>query len=143
LDSLGKSDKAGRCLETASRYRNGSGIGYRPYLGTAVYPDPEVNAFFFPSDPHKAWDSLDMDWFEGTLGMVTAFIKHGRLEQSSSLLARLDAFYRKERINGLPYSTYALPFQFNTYPSLASTSWYLIATRMMEDETVRGQFFGK
>lgn len=140
LLALGEENKAKLCLGTGSKYRNISGLGFRPYLGTMVYEDPEVNAFFFPSDPEKTWDSLDIDWFEGTLGMTAGYLKNGLFEQAKSLIEGINGFYRKQKRGSLPYSTYSLPFQFNTYPSIASTSWYLIVNKMFDDETVRRRF---
>lgn len=140
LYALGEENKAKICLETGSKYKNHSGIGFRPYLGTKVYEDPEVNAFFFPSDPEKAWDSLDIDWFEGTLGMTAGYLKNSLLDQATSLIEDLNKFYLEKQKDSLPYSTYSLPFQFNTYPSAASTSWYLIVSKMFDDETARREF---
>ncbi len=143
LCALGEEKKAKRCLETGSKYRNPSGIGFKPYLGTMVYEDPEVNAFFFPSYPGKTWDSLDIDWFEGTLGMTTGYLKNGFSEKANRILEDIDKFFRKQKKGALPYSTYSLPFQFNTYPSAASTSWYLIVNGALDDETVRRKFCSK
>ena len=140
LHAMREENKAKICLEAGSKYRNNSGIGFRPYLGTMVYEDPEVNAFFFPSEPDKKWDSLDIDWFEGTLGMTAGYLKSGLFEHAKSLIGDLNKFYREQRKDSLPYSTYSLPFQFNTYPSAASTSWYLIVNKMREDETIRRRF---
>jgi hypothetical protein len=108
-----------------------------------VYEDPEVNAFFFPSNPEKTWDSLDIDWFEGTLGMAAGYLKNGLSEQAKSLIEGINGFYRKQKRDSLPYSTYSLPFQFNTYPSIASTSWYLIANKMFDDEIFLRSFCSK
>ena len=140
LYALDQENKAKICLRTGSRYRNTSGIGFRPYLGTKVYEDPEVNAFFFPSEPDKTWDSLDIDWLEGTLGMSAGYLKNGLFERAASLIEGLNTFYQKQQKDSLPYSTYSLPFQFNTYPSAASTSWYLIVSKMFDNETARREF---
>jgi hypothetical protein len=141
LCAIGEDEKAKRALETSTRYRNISGIGHRPYRETTVYEDPEVNAFFFLSEPERSWDSVDIDWLEGTLGVITGYIKCGLLKEAASLLERINKFYLKQRKDGLPYSTCSLPYQFNTYPSVASTSWYLIVSTILKDETTRRKFF--
>lgn len=143
LLALGDDNTAELCLGAGSKYRNISGLGFKPYLGTLVYEDPEVNAFYFPSDPEKTWDSLDIDWFEGTLGVAAAYLKNGLSEQAKSLIEGLNKYCRKQNKGSLPYSTYPLPFLFNTYPSIASTSWYLIANEMLEDEIFRRRFCGE
>lgn len=140
LWAIGEDGKAKRSLEACARYRNISGIGYRPYRGTKVYEDLGVNAFFFPSEPEKQWDSINIDWFEGTLGVITGYVKCGRFKEAAGILEHINKFYRKQKKDGLLYSTYLLPYQFNTYPSVASTSWYLIANRILKDEAIRMSF---
>ncbi len=143
LGAIGEDEKAKIALETGTRYRNISGIGYRPYRETTVYEEPEVNAFFFPSEPEKSWDSVDIDWIEGTLGMIMGYAKCGLLKEAADFLEHIDMFYREQRKNSLPYSTRLLPYQFNTYPSVASTSWYLIVSKILKDEAIRKRFYSK
>jgi hypothetical protein len=143
LLSFEEENKAQLCLGTGSKYRNISGLGFKPYLGTMVYEDSQVNAFFFPSDPEKTWDSLDIVWFEGTLGMAAGYLKNGLSEQARGLIEGINRYFRKQKKGSLPYSTYSLPFQFNTYPSIASTSWYLIAKKMLDDENFLRRFCSK
>ena len=143
LWAIGEDEKAKRSLDACARYRNISGIGYRPYRGEKVYEDPDVNAFFFPSEPEKQWDSIDIDWFEGTLGVITGYVKCGRFKEAAGILERINNFYRKQKKDGLPYSTCLLPYQFNTYPSVASTSWYLIVSKILKDEAIRMRFYSK
>jgi hypothetical protein len=143
LCAVGDDEKAKRCLETGAKYRNIKGIGYRPYRGTTVYEDPEVNAFFFPSEPKKSWDSVDIDWFEGTLGMIAGYLKCGLFKEAGDSLELINKFYQKQRKDGLPYSSSSLPYLFNTYPSVASTSWYLIVSKALKDESIRERFCSK
>lgn len=143
LSAIGEDEKAKIALETGTRYRNISGIGYRPYRATTVYEDPEVNAFFFPSEPEKSWDSIDIDWIEGTLGMAAGYLKCGLFKEAAGLIEYINKFYQKQRKDGLPYSTCLLPYQFNTYPSVASTSWYLIASKILNDEAIGRKFYSK
>jgi len=143
LSAIGEDEKAKIALETGTRYRNISGIGYRPYRETTVYEDPEVNAFFFPSEPEKSWDSVDIDWFEGTLGIILGYLKCGFRDEADVLFERINNFYRKQRKNGLPYSTCSLPYQFNTYSSGASTSWYLIVSKSLKDDAILRRFCSK
>jgi hypothetical protein len=143
LSAIGEDEKAKIALETSTKYRNISGIGYRPYRETRVYEEPEVNAFFFPSEPEKSWDSVDIDWLEGTLGMIIGYLKCGLRDEADDLFESINQFYREQRKDGLQYSTCSLPYQFNTYSSGASTSWYLIASMALQDDAILRRFCSK
>ncbi len=143
LYAVGEDEKAKKGLKSGARFRNISGIGYRPYRETSVYEDSEINAFFFPSEPSKSWDTIDIDWFEGTLGMITGYLKGGLRDEAYVLFESINEFYRKQKKNGLPYSTRTVPFQFNTYSSGAGTSWYLIVSKALQDDAILRRFFNK
>ena len=143
LCAVGEEEKAKKGLKSGARFKNISGIGYRPYRETMVYEDPEVNAFFFPAEPEKSWDSIDIDWFEGTLGMIMGYLKCGLQDEADDLFESINKFYRKQNENGLPYSTCSLPYQFNTYSSGASTSWYLIVSQALQDDAILRRFCSK
>ena len=143
LCAVGDDERAKRCLETCAKYRNIKGVGYRPYRETAVYEDPEVNAFFFPSEPENLWDSVDIDWIEGTLGIIAGYLKCGLFEEAFDLFERINKFYQKQKKDGLPYSTCSLPYQFSTHPSVASTSWYLIVGKALKDKAIRERVYSK
>lgn len=143
LLAQGRDREAKRCIEAMqgrfSSELNGL-AGYRPYGPARVYTDERVNGFFFPSDPGERWQDLPFIWGEGSLGAAAALIRAGDRDGGLKVIDSI----RKLALNGgLRYASSAVAYQFTDYPSVASTSWFIIAVEILRGAPAAGRFWGQ
>lgn len=139
--SIGEEEKARRCLAVIEErfISHADGIaGYKPYSGEPVYEDERVNSYYFPGDREKTWKDLDLVWVEGSLGVALAYIKAGDRKRGveiveSMLPLRLEGGFR--------YASRDVSYQFSTYPSVASTAWFVLAVAVLTNEVVEAIFW--
>ena len=143
LEAIDEKRKAKIALEQVSRYfvRSGNAEGFKPYVDLLLYEEREINALFFPDDPDKNWNDLPMIWPEGTLGVAMAYLKLGQVERAKRVISGIVGL--QDQAGGFPYATENMRFQFSRNPSVAGTAWLIMAVSALEDETVRGLFWGK
>ena len=126
LLAAGEPEKAARAVESAHRrYRNVDGgiAGHRPYAGTPVYDDPDVQRLLLPDAPEARWDDLTYVWSEGSLGLALASLRLNQVEQAQAIV---DEMRRLDVDGGIRYGTRELPYQFSESPSIGGTAWWLI-----------------
>ena len=143
LISIGEDEKAGRCIaaiEDRFASRSGGIKGYGPYSSEHVYEEESVNKFYYPGDPDKIWDDINMIWVEGSLGVAAAYIKEGNSRKALEIIESM-MLLRSGR--GFRYANINIPYQFNDNPGVASTAWFVIAVRIMTDRDVNNLFWGK
>ena len=71
--------------------------------------------------------------------MASAHIKAGNPEAALNILESL----LPARVSGgFRYSTADIPYQFSTYPSVASTAWFVIAVESLLDRQKNSMFWG-
>jgi len=132
LFSTGENLKAEKCLNTIDENffcDTGTLRGYKPYYKGTVYEDKEVNAFYFPEDPEKQWGEIDIVWGEGTLGVGAAYVKAGKIKKALKIT---ESIMLLQKEGGFKYASNTVPYQFNDYPSIASTAWFVIALELLK-----------
>jgi hypothetical protein len=142
LISTGNEGMARRCLETVQRhfFSEYSGLtGYKPYYSGPLYDDEQVNSFYAKEIGSKSWEDANLVWGEGSFGVSAAYCKAGNPESS---LQVLEGLLPAQTNGGFRYSTAELPYQFNSYPSVASTAWFIIAVETLLDAEKGSLFWG-
>ncbi len=138
----GRADLARRCAE-GMRTRFGSELkglrGYRPYGPEPVYEDQRVNRFFFPEASRKLWQDLPFIWGEGSLGAAVALARLGNPEEALSIMDSLRHFSAG---GGIRYASSTVQYLFSDSPSVASTSWFIIAAETLRGAPSAGSFWG-
>jgi hypothetical protein len=113
--------------------------GYRPYGPEPIYTDPRVNAYYFPAKPGMRWQELPFVWGEGSLGAAAALARTGQAEGAVKVM---DSLLALSESGGVRYATSPVAWQFASYPSVASTAWYIIATEMLRGGPAAASFWG-
>jgi hypothetical protein len=113
--------------------------GYRPYGAEPVYDDAQVNRFFFPEAPGKLWKDLPFVWGEGSLGAAVALARTGDREEAVKLA---DSVRQMSLDGGVRYASTSVPYLFSDYPSVASTSWYVICVETLRGNPAADAFWG-
>jgi hypothetical protein len=143
LVAQGSTEQARRCV-AALQPRFAATLegmhGFRPYGPDPVYPEKELNAFFYPGDPGKRWQDLPFIWGEGSFGAAAALIRAGDRERA---LQVLDSLRPMAVDGGFRYATTTVPHQFSNYPSVAATAWFIIAAEMLRGGPAAETFWGK
>ncbi len=132
LNSIGENLKAQKSLNTIEKNffcEIGDLRGFKPYYSGSIYEDEKVNAFYFHNNPEKQWGELDIVWGEGTLGVAAAYIKAGRKMKALEII---ESIMPMQTNGGFRYASSAVPYQFNNYPSIASTAWFVVAIEMLK-----------
>ncbi len=139
LGSAGERTLSDRALATAqNRFRLGDLHHYRPYADEPVYESAAVSGVIF-GDPQARWNDVDIAWIEGSQGVAAALVQAGlHREAADTMLAALD--YRVD--GGFRYASVEVPELFSSFPSVASTAWFVIATELLLDEADRALFWG-
>ena len=71
--------------------------------------------------PVRDWSQLDAVWPEGSAGVALASLRVGRITRARSILDALEPLRAAD--GSLPTSTIAVPYLFDTRPSIAGTAW--------------------
>ncbi len=139
LGSAGERMLSDRAIESAkSRFRLGDVNHYRPYADEPVYESAAVSNVVF-GDPQTRWNDIDIAWIEGSQGVASALVQAGlHREAADTMLAALDY----EVDGGFRYASIEVPELFSSFPSVASTAWFVIATELLFDDFDRGLFWG-
>ncbi len=74
-----------------------------------------------PTLPARDWSTLEAVWPEGSAGVALAAWRSGRVERARAILDELEPLRAPD--GSLPTSTVAIPFLFDTQPSIAGTAW--------------------
>ncbi|MCF8059604.1 MAG: hypothetical protein K9K67_09925 [Bacteriovoracaceae bacterium] len=127
LFSIGDIEKALIALKKTDAYTNSFDPirGHRPYINVLINEDPQINQFFYPKNPKKTWNDLDLSWYEGTFGVNLARLKIKGVNNKIKELI-LNAIKIQKKNGSFIYSTKKIPFQFSNNPSVASTAWFII-----------------
>jgi hypothetical protein len=104
-----------------------------------VYEDQRVNRFFFPEASRKLWQDLPFIWGEGSLGVAVALARLGNSEEALSIVDSLRHFSAG---GGIRYASSTVQYLFTDYPSVASTSWFIIAAETLRGAPSAGSFWG-
>jgi hypothetical protein len=142
LAAQGRDGQARRCAGAMQdRFSSeAAGVrGYRPYGPEPIYTDPRVNAYYFPAKPGTRWQDLPFVWGEGSLGAAAALARTGQGEEAVKVMDSLRALAEN---GGVRYATSAVAWQFASYPSVASTAWYIIAAEMIRGGPAAASFWG-
>lgn len=142
LAAQGRQEQARRSasamLKLFSSDLNGA-RGFRPYGPEPVYTDERVNRFFFPDDPGRQWQDLAFVWGEGSFGAAAALIRTGGRDEAVGILDSLRSLAVE---GGFRYASSAVAYQFNDYPSVASTAWFIIAAELLRGGPAADAFWG-
>jgi hypothetical protein len=99
-----------------------SGVrGHRPYVHRPIFEDDVLARSIGARAPAADWDQLSAVWPEGSAGVALAAIRLGRRDRAASIVAGLEPL--RDPSGGLPTLTVAIPFEFDTGPSVAGTAW--------------------
>jgi hypothetical protein len=139
----GQDERAKRCVE-AMRERFSSeqeGLqGFRPYDLAPVYQDEGVNRYYFPDAPGRLWRDLPFVWGEGSLGAAVAMVRSG---DRAAGLKVIDSLRALAVDGGLRYASSPVPYLFTDYPSVATTSWFIIAVETLRGGPAADLFWGR
>jgi hypothetical protein len=113
--------------------------GFRPYGPEPIYESAAVNRFFYPDHPGRQWQDLPFIWGEGSFGAAAALIRTDNRDQA---LGVLDSLRSLAVEGGFRYASTAVPYQFNNYPSVASTAWFIIAAELLRGGPAADAFWG-
>lgn len=143
LDSIGQKKKAKIALNKSKAYLNQhSGFnGHKPYLNMLVYESENINRIFYPKNPKKDWNDIPMVWFEGTFGVLLAKAKLGLVKEAANDTKKL--LKAQGNDGSFPYATNEVEFQFTSAPSVASTAWFIMVGRALQDRKIRESFWAK
>ena len=141
LLAQGRREDARRCVAAMQRFSsemNGE-RGYRPYGPAPVYTDEAVNRFFFPDTPGRQWKDLPFIWGEGSFGAAAALIRAGNRPEGLRIVDSLRALAVD---GGFRYASTPVQYEFNDYPSVASTAWFIIAVELAKGGPAADAFWG-
>jgi hypothetical protein len=141
LFSAGDTKRANRCIETSRTnfFSEHRGItGYKPYYRGPLYDDEEVNSYYSGRLGTSSWKDIDLVWGEGSFGVASAQIKAGNPEAALTIL---ESLLPTQVGGGFRYSTVDIPYQFSTYPSVASTAWFVITVESLLDRQKNSLFW--
>jgi hypothetical protein len=143
LLAQGQERQAKRCLESM-RERFSSEKeelhGFRPYGPEPVYKEKAVNRFYFPDTPGRLWKDLPFVWGEGSLGAAVALARGGDPAEG---LKVIDSMRALAVDGGLRYASSPVPYLFTDYPSVATTSWFIIAVETLRGGPAADSFLGR
>jgi hypothetical protein len=140
LLSIGEDAKAARCLETLQSSfisEHGKIKGYRPYALEPVYEDERVNSYYYPRNPGMRWRELPFVWGEGSCGAAAALIRCGKIKEGVEIL---NSMLLLREGDGFRYASGKVPYQFNDYPCVVTTAWFVIAVELLKGGR-RGDIF--
>ncbi len=117
--------------------------GYKPYAIKEIYEetDKQVTPFYFPDDKSGTWKEQNGVWVEGSVGVAMAYLKIGERNKAKSILDQM-ILLQNER-GGFAYFTKEIPHEFSTYPSVASTAWFVIVATVYADAELLNEFWSK
>ncbi|MBN1383572.1 MAG: exosortase-associated EpsI family protein [Elusimicrobia bacterium] len=133
--------KAVRAARTAAKYscRIEKGIGYKPYLGKPIYETYEVGKYYFPGNPKKSWDDVNMMWTEGALGVSLAYLRIGDKSKGEKVVK--EVLRHSSETGGIHYSTMYVPHEFSEAPAVAPTGWLIINIGVIENNKIADLFW--
>ena len=140
LSALGRDAQAARSVASIRRFLVAESHGYRPYGPEPVYADDQVNRFYYPGGVSKLWQDIPLVWGEGSFGAAAAMARSGNGSGALEILSSLRILAVG---GGYRYSSMAVPYEFADYPSVASTSWFLIAAEMVRGTPAAELFWGR
>jgi hypothetical protein len=105
----------------ASADEHGVAEGHKPYAHAPVLENQALAQHYAHAIVANEWDKIDAVWPEGSAGVALAALRLGFRQRSAAILDRLEPLRNKS--GGLPTLTTAIPFQFDTDPSIAGTAW--------------------
>jgi len=138
LRSAGNTARANTALRTAQqKFQLDESGNYKPYASGRVYQSDGVAQYYFDTRD-ESWEDVDLAWVEGGLGVAAALAKAGEREEAERTL---DAALAFEVDGGFRYASREIPHQFTTYPSVASTAWFVIAYHIARTPLSRQLFW--
>ena len=141
LFSAGDTKRANRCIETirTNFFSEHHGItGYKPYYRGPLYDDEGTNSYYSRRLGASRWKDIDLVWGEGSFGVASAQIKAGNPDAALTIL---ESLLPTQVDGGFRYSTAEIPYQFSTYPSVASTAWFVITVESLLDRQKNSLFW--
>lgn len=141
LLSRDKKEKAIRAARASEKYscRVKKGTGYKPYIHKPIYERYEVGKHYFPDNPKKSWNDVNVMWTEGALGVSLAYLRLGDKSKGEEIVKEV-LKYRSES-GGVHYSTLYVPHEFSTAPAVAPTGWLIINIGVIEDNKIARLFW--
>lgn len=141
LFSLGRNEKVLLATESANRYANTiqGGTGYKPYANKLIYEDYEVGEYYFPDDPQKSWNDVDMMWTEGSLGVALAHLRIGNRAIGKKIIEEVIKYQSES--GGIYHSSIYMPHGFYQAPAVAPTGWLIIVLGVLEDNRIAQLFW--
>jgi hypothetical protein len=107
--------------------------GHRPYASGPVFEEASMAAYYARTGTPGDWAALEAVWPEGSAGVALAALRLGHRERAAVILAELERL--RDPAGGLPMMTAAVPFEFDTKPSVAATAWVeLVRSELGEGE---------
>ena len=105
----------------ASFAPHGTGQGHKPYVHAPLLENVALARHFSRELADNQWDKLDAVWPEGSAGVALAALRLGFRRRAVSILETLEPLRGAD--GSLPGLTAAIPFEFDTDPSIAGTAW--------------------
>ncbi|MDB5219294.1 MAG: hypothetical protein JWO86_7221, partial [Myxococcaceae bacterium] len=105
----------------AARDQRTGAHGHRAQSHGPVMEGEVLMRVLGPRLPARDWSQLDVVWPEGSAGVALAAWRAGRAERARAILDALEPL--RARDGSLPTATIAVPFLFDTRPSVAGTAW--------------------
>jgi hypothetical protein len=142
LSARGRGAQAARSIAAMRRLFSsdvGDAHGFRPYGPEPVHADPRVNRYYYPGAQPRLWRDIPFIWGEGSFGAAAAIARAGAREEA---LATMGSLLPMSVEGGFKYASAAIPWQFAAWPSVASTSWFIIAAEILRGTPAAGLFWG-
>jgi hypothetical protein len=142
LDAIGEPVKAKMALNKTENFLNDkmSGYGHKPYINMLVYEDEKTNKLLYPTSSLKNWNDMNIKWYEGSFGVLLAYLKLGQRDVAYNKLRELLGAQKSD--GSFPYSSKRIKFQFTDSASVASTAWFIILALSLENKEVKNSFWG-
>lgn len=141
LFSAGDTKRANRYIKSIQTnfFSEHRGItGYKPYYRGPLYDDEGANSYYSRRLGASRWKDIDLVWGEGSFGVASAQIKAGNPEAALTIL---ESLLPTQVGGGFRYATIEIPYQFSTYPSIASTAWFVITVESLLDRQKNSLFW--
>jgi hypothetical protein len=141
LLTRGEREKAVTALSAAENYRSVTdrGYGYKPYINKLIYGNRKVNKFYFPSNPRRNWNDVDMMWTEGSLGVSLAHLRLKNNDKAKEIIKEVLKY--SSNSGGIAYSSIHIPHEFSVADSVAPAAWLIINLGELEQNKIAQLFW--
>jgi hypothetical protein len=141
LLTRGEREKAVTALSAAENYRSVTdrGYGYKPYINKLIYGNRKVNKFYFPSNPRRNWNDVDMMWTEGSLGVSLAHLRLKNNYKAKEIIKEVLKY--SSNSGGIAYSSIHIPHEFSVADSVAPAAWLIINLGELEQNKIAQLFW--